>query len=756
MSERSGQALADPWGVVPQRLRPPVLRPDVLPRTDLVRHLTSATAPVVVLRAGAGYGKTTALAQWVAADPRAVGWVGLDPSDNDPVVLFRHVVRALADSGRDVAVAEGLLARTEPQLARVVLPALAEALDVAEPSFLLVLDDVHVLEDRTVCDLLERLLSAVPPGSTIALAGRSMPPLRLSRRVLDGTATELGREDLAFSDAEAAELLALALPDLPGPVADQLVRRTEHWPAGLHLGVLALRDHPDPPQVVEGLLSGDRLAAEYLQEEVLDRVGPPLQDFLLGAACLDRLSGDLCDEALERRDSRQVLQELSDSGNLFVVAVDTDPDAFRIHHLFAELLVAELRRRDPAREVRIRARAAAWHDRHGESDPAVRQALDTGDLDLASRMLFRQIAPAFVRGEGASLQRWIDSFPASRIHQDGLLALAAAWSATIHGRRTELERYLAAARAAEVNGPLPDGTASFEVALAALEVVVGVDGVKGIAANADLVRGAGRTGSPWWTLATSVGATCRSLTSNDDPAEPLRAAEVETRGAPAMHAVTLAQLAIAHFRAGDVRDGHRRSGEALAEVRAAGLEHYSMIAIVYCAAAWSAALRNDRVAHDHARERVTGFLEMMNDVVPRFVVQSHLVFTEASLVLRDVDDALRCLEVATGALPMEPDAVVLHEWVDELERRADRLRGYHEVLDLTAAERRVLEQLVTHRSLGEIGEQLFVSRNTVKTHTLSIYRKLAVSGRSDAVERARALGLVDAGSDRSGTFTPKG
>ena len=124
MSERSSESpQADPWGVVPQRLRPPVLRSDVLARSALVSRLVASEAPCVAIQAGAGYGKTTLLCQWAQADDRAVAWVGLDPSDNDPVILVRHIVRSLAMSGLPVSGVEELVAGREPQLHRQVLPA---------------------------------------------------------------------------------------------------------------------------------------------------------------------------------------------------------------------------------------------------------------------------------------------------------------------------------------------------------------------------------------------------------------------------------------------------------------------------------------------------------------------------------------------------------------------------------------------------------------------------------------------------------
>jgi LuxR family maltose regulon positive regulatory protein len=734
---------ADRWGVVPQRLRPPRLQDGLVSRARLLERLRGSRQPCLTLRAGAGYGKTTLLRQWIDLDDRPVAWIGVDPSDDDPVVLLRHLVRALADDGgRDLTAVEQALASREPLLDQEVLPALARALDRDDHPFVLVLDDVHLLRDPRSVGILHRMLDGIPDGSVVALAGRSLPPLGLARRRLDGTMLELLQDDLAFDHDEAVDLVHTALPALGAAGAEALVERTEGWPAGVALGILALRDHPDPPVLLAGLLAEDHRVADYLHEEVLDQVRPEVREFLLRAAVLDRLSGNQCDEVLGRTDSRALLDELVASGNHFVVAVDTDPDAFRLHHLFSDLLVTQLRRAHPSEERRIRRRAAEWHDARGESDPAVRHALATGDTDFATAVLVRQLFPALVRGQAASLRRWIDDFPPQRLPTDGLLALCAGWVALVEGRRLEFEHLTEIARAHPCPGPLPDGTVSFEVALAALEMTASLDGVKATAAQAAVVRAAGPGGSPWWTIARLSEAVSLGLAGSLDPVAALAAVEVDSRGAPAVHVVTLAQLGLAQLRAGDDREGQRTCRAASEELRLHRLEGYSLATVVHCIEAYAAARRGDRASADQAAGRARIMLGRMSSLVPRAMAQGWLALADAAVQLGDEPAARAALQVAGDRLVEEPDAVVLHDWHDEVRTRLDRRRGDTRPA-LSAAEQRVLRMLPTHRSLGEIGELLFVSRNTIKTHTLSIYRKLGVSSRSEAVDEARRLGLID-------------
>ncbi len=737
--------VVDPWGVVPQRLRPPRSRPGVLERTSLIGRLLAADATLVTIRGGAGYGKSTLAGQWVKADPRSTGWMSLVVGDNDPVVLLRHLARALAAGGVDTTHVEDLLRSREPRIAEEVLPALASVLDNCDRPFLVVLDDVHLIDRPDALDALDALAEAVPDGSTLALVGRALPPLRLARRRLSGGVFQLEQVDLAYTRVDA---LAVAgqLDQMPQGVVDELVRCTEGWPAGLYLGILALAEHPDPPVVLRGLLTADQRVAEYLHEEVLDRLSPEWRTFLLQASVLDRLSGPLCDAVLQRDDSAQVLRSLWESGNLFVLSVD-DSGSFRLHDLFAELLLAELRRTDPEAEGPLRRRAATWHDEHGQMDAAVHQALASGDRQFAATMLYRQLFAVIFLGEVATLQRWLDGFPRDEVRSNGLVALSAGWLALTLGQRRALEMHLADARAAHHDGVLPDGTVSYEVGLAALEMTASLDGLGEMSRAAGVVRAAGPTGSPWSGMAALFEALALGYSGRADPVEVLERAELESRGMPAVHAVTVAHLGVALCRRTDRIVGSDLIMQAVAEVREHRLESYSMAAIVHCAHSYSAALNGDRDASLHAAAKAHSVKSSMVHVVARAHIHMGLLLCDAALHRRDLAAAAKELQSVLEFLPSEPEALLFVQWAEELEGRLAHLRAAGHPVELTAAEFRVLQQLPTHRSLVEIGEHLYVSRNTVKTHAQSIYRKLGCQGRSEAVARARGLGLLDGPAD---------
>lgn len=728
--------------VVPQRLRPPRQRSESLARVDLLDRLARAGTPVVALRAGAGYGKTTVLRQWLDTDQRPHGWVTLDRTDDDPVVLVRHLSRALADCGVDVAAVEAGLSGPEPQLERVVLPALASALERCEEPFVLVLDDVHVVAGRESLAVLDEVIGLMPDACTVGLAARRFPALRLARRALAGSVTELGQEDLAFSEVETRSVVGQQLPGLDEAGMSDLVRFLQGWPAAVHLAVLALRDHPDPHGLLRGMVATDRRMVEYLHEEVLDQLDPRVRDFLLSAAVLDHLSPVVCAAVLDRHDAAQLLEQVARSGNLFVHGFDLG-DQYRLHDLFRDLLLRELRRQDPGAEPQLRRRAAEWFDDHGEADAAVDQAVATGDLGFAAHILYRQLFLAMMTGRIGTLGRWLSMFPPDAVRDDGLLALCAGWHALSVGRRGELEHHLERARSSTVAEPLPDGTVTLQVAIAALEMTAALDGTEQVARQADTVLAAGPGGSPWEGLAGFFGAIANGLLGRVDLVESLERAEVATRGMPALHSVCAAQLGWALLRTGARERGLEWADLAAGEVTDHQLDEFTMSAIVHAVTSLAAAIRADAARSADAANQAESCLDPMQQLLSRGRLHTRLVLVDAALRRREPGEAERQLCLAEELLAVEPPPVVLREWADQLRSEVERDRRTSGVAALTAAEQRVLEQLPTHRSLVEIGEHLYVSRNTVKTHTMSIYRKLAVSGRSEAVERARQLGLLD-------------
>ena len=735
------------------KLHPPRLREDELWREVLVDALCAARVPVVAVRAGVGYGKTTTVRQWVGRDGRPSAWLTVDSADDDPVRLLRHVVRSLARI-QPLPEAEAALAVDRPQVATAVLPRLADGLARFDQPVVLVVDDVHLLAAVPAGEVLERLVGLLPEGSTLALVGRSMPPMRLTRHVASDDAMVLRRDDLAFTSRECVAVLERTVPGLSAEATEALIARTEGWPAGLYLSAIALKGASAPDQVVTRLTTAGDIGT-YFHEELMRGLDPALRAFLVRTSILPRLSSGLCDAVLGRTDSSSFLRALAASDNLFVVALDADADTYRYHHLFADLLQSELAVEAPGEEAALRGRAARWLAEHGDPDGAIHQAAAAGELDLAVSLVLGHLAGLVQAGQIETLERWIALFSADEARRLPALALAQGWACLARGDFDDAGHWLHHLDDALAAGAVMDDR-RLEVGRASLTMIQGEGGVKAVLAAAHTVQAAGPIDNPWWSTGRLMEAVASPLVDPSVDALALcAAAEFATRGEPTAHAVALAHLAWAQFQRGDDGDGQAAIARAVDEVRAEGIGDYTLVVHVHAVGAYACARREppDR-AHEAIRYAL-GVIEGHARAVPRARCHTRLILAEAALLLGDLELVTRLVDEAESLLTHEPDAVVLWDWVDRL-RAARRVRRQQAALvdrlGITDAESRVLAQLPTHRSLEEIGEVLYISRNTVKTHAVSIYRKLGVSGRSAAVERAREVGLLDA--DR--VVTPSG
>ncbi len=303
---RPGRETPRAFELLRAKLDVPPPRPGLVERTRLVGRLSrERSGRVVSVVAPPGYGKTTVLAQWAARDRRQFAWVSLDHRDNDPVVFLTYVAEALnADSTVDPAVFKALTGPGNSLWARG-LPRLVSALAARPEPLVLVLDDVHELENHECLDALAALLLHVPRGSQLVLSGRAEARLGLPKLRADGELLELGPAALALNDAEAHALLTAAGADVTKTQAEALNERAEGWAAGLYLAALSLDGGSSS---VASFGGDDRFVTDYLRAEELNRVEPAQLEFLLRTAVLEPMCASLCDAVLERDDSAQMLE----------------------------------------------------------------------------------------------------------------------------------------------------------------------------------------------------------------------------------------------------------------------------------------------------------------------------------------------------------------------------------------------------------------------------------------------------------------
>lgn len=437
--------------VLATKLFVPSPRSQAISRPRLLARLDEGLLPgrkLTLVSAPAGFGKTTVLAEWIAAvrrrDPGLrVAWLSLDAGDDDPARFLASVEAALHR-------AEPTVGSDEHRPSAGVEATLTGLLnDIAGGAhrIVLVLDDVHLVEGAAIREAIDFLLQHLPAGLHIVMAGRSDPLLPLARLRVRGELTELRAAELRFTEAEAAGFLngrmGLGLP--PEDVA-ALDARTEGWIAGLQLAALSLRDSDDVSGFIAGFTGSHRFVIDYLAEEVLERQPDEVRDFLLRTSILDRLTGPLCDAVTARPGGAEMLEAL-ERANLFVVPLDDRREWYRYHHLFADVLRARLRAADPGAAAALHSRAADWFEHNALPEDAVRHALAAADFARAARVIEAMIPSVRKSRQDASLLAWLRALPDEIIERRPVLRVFSAWSALVSGDIAAAESRLAAAEA---------------------------------------------------------------------------------------------------------------------------------------------------------------------------------------------------------------------------------------------------------------------------------------------------------------------
>ncbi len=368
------------------KLSPPRL-PGWLVRRERLDKLLSAggQGPLTVVTGPPGAGKSLAIAAWAAAAPGRIAWLNADSFDNSPATFWRYLTGALQRAGTPLPADLAAPVSGPPEQ---FLRRLAALLAGGEPTPL-VLDDLHVLTGRAVLDGLGYVLRHAGGGLRLIAAAR-MDPLRpLYRYRLAGELAEIRTADLAFTAAEAQQLLAQHGITLPAASVAELTRRNEGWAAGLRLAALSLAGHPDPERFVREFSADDAAITGYLIDEVLGQLPPGARDLLLKTSILERVSDELACELAGSDQAAGVLPDLAQR-NCFIRPLGHG--WYRFHSLFAEALQLKLRREAPHQVPQLRRRAARWLQQHGTVLEATRQAAAAGDWQLAARIAVSEFA----------------------------------------------------------------------------------------------------------------------------------------------------------------------------------------------------------------------------------------------------------------------------------------------------------------------------------------------------------------------------
>ncbi len=466
-----------------------------------------------------------------------------------------------------------------PEIGDDVIPGLANRLARLRAPVVLVLDDYHVIKERSCHDQVASLLLHLPPAVQLVLITRADPRLPLARLRTAGGMVEIRMPELRFTPLQAAALVhAVFGAELTAADLADLVERTEGWPAGLYLAALSLRGYPAPGAFVRQFTGNNRFVVDFLAEEVLTRQPAEIRQFLARTSILGRFCAPLCDAVAGSGNGADILDVL-ERENLFVVPLDETRGWYRYHHLFAQVLRSELARAEPGTAPALHQRASAWYLASGWVEEAISHALAAGDIPGSVDLIARNWHAYVSVGRAGTVRAWMRLFTDDQIAAHPLAAHCAAWAAALSGEPEPLRRWLPVIEASHLPGQLPDGLVSLAASAALLRGVYGFEGLRVMRESARQAAGLETDpGSPWYALARAAYGFSLYLSGDLEAAE----AELEDAARSEWCATLIGILALSTLSLIAVERGDIPRAEGLAD-RARGLatrDHLSEVAVL--------------------------------------------------------------------------------------------------------------------------------------------------------------------------------
>ena len=746
---RSYLAASPVFDLLASKLRRPDVRPGAVRRLALIERLARGDPrPIVSVVAPPGYGKTTLLSQWAERNGQAFAWVSVDEGDNDPKVLLTYVAEALDAVEPINRRVFDALASPVSSVPGSVVPRLGSAFSSMTSPVVLLLDDAHTLHNSECRAALSVLADHVPAGSRLALAGRAEPPLRVARLRAEGRILEIGPEDLSLTPEEASSLLRDAGVALGEDEVTELHRRTEGWPAGLYLAALYLREGGPLASAAVSFGGADRLVSEYMESEFLARISRRQRAFLTRTAVLERMSGPLCETVLEQSGSAATLAELARS-NLLLVPLDRRAEWYRYHHLFRDMLLAELERLEPGLIPVLRRRAAGWCLQNGLPEEALEYSIAAGDADTAAGLVEKLVVPAHRQGRVPTVQRWLRWLEGrGGIEGHPMAAVLAALFCALTGRPVEAERWADVVDRWQYQDPARPGDPSTEAWAAVMRTFLCRRGVEQMRADADEAVSRFATQSFVTPAPAFLQGIARVLCGDLDGGDESLEASVsvgEQVGAHEDVALALCGRSQVAMAGGEWGRAGVLADQAGAVLCRAGIEESYATPLVSAVRARVAMHRGDVPAARRELLTAQRLRHLLTYALPYYAVQARIELTRVHVALADLQGARTLMREVDELLRRLPDLGTLTGEAQALRARLATERGSTAsgASALTAAELRLLPMLSTHLSMPEIAGELFLSRNTIKSQAISIYRKLGATSRSQAVARSRELGMLE-------------
>lgn len=724
------------------KLQPPAFRTGLVTRPRVLEQFPEPSdSPVVSVVAPAGYGKTTILGQYQDTLDYPSAWLTVDESDSDPMALLASISDALVSANLIEDCSDELRRVGSESVMTKGVGLLADRLEDTTSAVLLI-DHVDHLSTVSALDVVGAVMTRLAGPTQVVVASRTGTGLPLPQLRTQGRVIELTEVHLAMTEEEAREVFT-TLGVEPEHVIESVMRTTEGLPVGVYLTAMALKSGAPSPAEME-IRGDDFFLADYLKQELLDATTESLRSFLVRSSILTRLSGPLCDHVFETEGSAETLSRLKDA-NLLIVPMDRTRTWYRYHSLLRDLLSSELERRQPEHIASLHSRAAAWFEDHGDVVLAIDHLQRAGERDRFAKLVLQEGRRIFAVGQMERLSAWLSWLEETdTIHEYPELAAFGAYARAMEGDAGGSERLGVHAFVDSEGRPRDDkDLGPFALLLRASQFPRGAEQAL---ADARAARAGFGTSTEWFHVCLGTEAIAVMAIDGVEAADAVWAdaqwRAQSTEANPAMSLIT-AQRAIAAIERGDWDVAARFSQQALNVVWDAGLERYIGSTLAFAAASRCA-------VHEGKREEAVALLSQaptsrprLSVALPALSLHSLLEMAKAYLEIADIGGARRLLRDAADILAVRPRLGLLVDQYEELNAKVISLpAGLVGPSSLTKAELRLLPLLVTHLTYPEIGDRLYVSRHTVKTQAMSIYRKLGVSSRADAVEAARDVGLL--------------
>ena len=443
------------------KIRLPSTRSSLVPRTRLQEQIEQGLQrPLTLVIAPAGFGKTTLVASSVTGCGMPIAWLSLDKHDNEEARFLNYIVATLQEADHTIGSKSAQLLDSRQNVSsEKLLTSLINDLDAAEGEMMLVLDDYHLISSQAIHEVVAFLIEHCPNTLHLVIASRSDPPLSLARLRARAQVVELRAADLRFTEPEAAEFLNDVMGlQLDAKSVAALEERTEGWIAGLQMAALSMRDRKDVAGFIEGFSGTNRYILDYLVEEILAGQSPEIQHFLLCTSILERLTAPLSDAVLTNKEGLEIdgndrlahtealvfsssasILEYLERANLFLVCLDDERVWYRYHHLFADLLRAQLQKSVGNQGVaRLHLRASEWYEQNGSTLEAIHHASLASDFERIERLIEQNYIEMLNRGEMSGILRfWMGKLSKELVYRRPWLCLYQAFSRSWFGQLEE-------------------------------------------------------------------------------------------------------------------------------------------------------------------------------------------------------------------------------------------------------------------------------------------------------------------------------